>query len=276
MNPDTEPTRDDGDAHGALQRIESTIRADVEEARAIEPLVEQAKAVPKRLLVRALPLLILAAIGATLVFGGVYDKLDVASLARYQAELQALVARHPVLAALALYAGIAAIVSTGLPGGAVLVLGGGFLLGIVEATAIAVAGNVTGTTILYLAARRLFVGGGTPPAVVERIRAGFQANPVSFAFFIRLVPVFPIGVSSVALAWLGCRLPLFLVATAIGVIPSTTIIAAIGAGIGTTLAENGEVSLSILAQPRFAIPLLALAALALLPALLGLRRRSAN
>lgn len=260
----------------ALHRIESTIRADVEEARAIAPLVEDAKAVPRRLLVRALPLLALAAVGAVLVFGGVYEKLDVASLARYQAELQALVARHPLLSVLALYAATATIVSTGLPGGAILVITGGFLFGVVEATAIAMAGNLTGTTILFLAARRMFIGGGTPPAIVERIRAGFQANPVSFAFFIRLVPAFPIGVASVALAWLGCSLPLFLLATSIGVIPSTAIIASIGAGLGATIAESREISLSILAQPRFVIPLAALALLALLPALFGLRRRSAN
>jgi uncharacterized membrane protein YdjX (TVP38/TMEM64 family) len=271
-----DPTPDQEQHAAPLERIEAVIKADVAEAHAIEPLVADAEAVQGRmrtLFRRALPLLALAALGAALVLGGVYEQLNLASVARYHAQLVALVAEHPVLVALALAGSVAAIVSTGLPGGVVLVFVAGLLFGTWQGALISTVGDVTGGTILYFAARRLFAHGARPPALVERIRTGFQRNPVSFAFFIRIVPAFPFGVASVALAWLGCRLRLFLVSSALGVLPSSLIYAAVGAGIGGALAEHEKISLSILAEPRFAIPLFLLALLALLPALLGLRRR---
>ena len=96
---------------------------------------------------------------------------------------------------------------------------------------------------------------------------------MSFAFFIRIVPAFPFGVASVALAWLGCRYRLFVLSSSLGVLPSSLIYSAIGAGVSGALANHEQISLSILAEPRFAIPLVALAVLALLPALLGFRRK---
>jgi uncharacterized membrane protein YdjX (TVP38/TMEM64 family) len=274
MTGTTPPPHDDQAA--PLGRIEAMIKADVEEARAIEPLVADAQAVQGRvrsLFGRALPLLALVALGAALVLGGVYEQLNLGSVARYHAQLVQLVDLHPVLAALALAGSIAAIISTGLPGGVVLVFVGGLLFGTWEGALISTVGDVTGGTLLYFAARRLFLHGGSPPALVEKIRAGFQRNPVSFAFFIRIVPAFPFGVASVALAWLGCRLRLFLVSSALGVLPSSLIYSAVGAGIGGALAEHEKISLSILAEPRFAIPLFLLGLLALLPALLGFRKR---
>jgi uncharacterized membrane protein YdjX (TVP38/TMEM64 family) len=262
-----------------LERIEAVIKADVAEAQAIEPLVADAQAVQGRmrsLLGRALPLLLLAALGVALVLGGVYEQLNLASVARYHAQLVALVDLHPVLVACGLAGAVAAIVSTGLPGGVVLVFVCGLLFGAWQGALISTVGDVTGGTILYVAARRLFAHGARPPALVEKIRAGFQRNPVSFAFFIRIVPAFPFGVASVALAWLGCRWRLFLASSALGVFPSSLIYAAVGAGIGDALSEPGKISLSILAEPRFSVPLFLLALLALLPALLGLRRRKST
>ncbi len=259
-----------------LQRIEAVIKADVAEARAIEPLVAEAQAVQGRmrsLLRRSLPLLALVVVGAALVFGGLYEKLNLATLAHYHAQLTQQVLQHPVLAALALAGAIAAIVSTGLPGGAVLVVAGGLLFGMWEGALLATVGDVVGATVLYFAARRLFEGGGRPPALVETIRSGFQRNPVSFAFFIRIVPIFPFGVASVALAWLGCSYRLFALASSLGVVPTSLVYAAIGAGVSGALADHEDISLSVLAQPRFLVPLVALAVLALLPALLGFRRK---
>ena len=271
-----DPTPESHQQPAPRNRIEALIKADVAEARAIAPLVADASAVTgkmRSLLRRALPLLVLAGIGAALVFGGLYEKLNLASLARYHTLLSQQVDLHPVLAAIALAGAIAAIVSTGLPGGAVLVVAGGLLFGMWEGALLAAVGDVIGATVLYFAARRLFAGGGRPPALVEAIRSGFQRNPVSFAFFIRIVPLFPFGVASVALAWLGCSYRLFALASSLGVIPTSLVYAAVGAGISGALADHEKISLSILAQPRFAIPLVALAVLALLPALLGFRRK---
>jgi uncharacterized membrane protein YdjX (TVP38/TMEM64 family) len=260
-----------------LERLEAVIKADVAEARAIEPLVESAKVVTSTFrakLKRALPLLALVALGAALVFGGLYDTLNLDNLAAQSQQLKAWVDLHPIVSALVLLVSIIVIIGTGLPGGTVLVVTGGFLFGIVQASIIAAVGDTIGACILYFAARRLFeAGASNPPPLVGRIRGGFQNNPVSFAFFIRLVPVFPFGVASVALAWLGCSLRLFVAASLFGVLPSTVIYASIGAGLEQALASRKPINLSLLAEPHFLIPLLALGVLALLPVAFGLRRR---
>ncbi len=253
-----------------------TLKGDVAEARAIEPLVESARDVTGQVrswIGRALPLLVLIALGGALIASGLYEELKLDTLARHHAQLKEFVALHPVLSALALIGALATLVSTGFPGGSVIVFGAGVLFGIVEGTLLALVGNTIGATVLYFAARRLFGGPESKaPALVERIRAGFERNPVSFAFFIRMVPVFPYGAASIALAWLGCRLPLFLVSSFLGVIPPTAILASLGAGVSHSLHEQQKLSLAILTEPRFAIPLIALAVLALVPVALGLRR----
>ncbi|HVF34429.1 MAG TPA: VTT domain-containing protein [Candidatus Saccharimonadia bacterium] len=277
--------RDERDGHGdlgvrgrardALERLEGVIEADVAEARAVAPLVEDAEAVSRSLRDRAmrwLPVAGIALLAAIVVGSGAYEQLTLANLSEHHGRLLAWVSARPVLAALALVASIATILSTGLPGGVVFTVAAGLFFGTVIGGLLAAVGDVIGGTILYFAARQFFASGSKPPAMVDRIRAGFARNPVSFAFFIRLVPVFPFGAISVALAWLGCRFPLFLVATTLGVLPSCFVYAALGAGLSTSITERRDLELSLFAEPRFAIPLLALAVLALIPVMLGFRR----
>lgn len=260
-----------------LKKIEERIKADVAEAKSLEPLVDDAKAVPKQVrsrLKKALPMIALVGLGVLLISTGLYDQLKLDKLAARYAEMKAWTDLHPFLAGLALVGAIALIISTGLPGGAALVVFGGLLLGWVTTALLAACGDCIGASVLYFAARNLFMSDDAkPPALVERIRAGFSESPVSFAFFLRLVPVFPFGAMSVALAWLGCSYRLFLSASFLGVLPSSAVYAALGAGLATTLAANEPIHLDLLAQPRFAVPLVGLAVLALLPALFGLKRK---
>jgi uncharacterized membrane protein YdjX (TVP38/TMEM64 family) len=219
-------------------------------------------------------LLGLVALGAAVVGSGLYHQLNLDTLAREHQTLAAWAERHPVLACAALVLSVATIISTGLPGSIVIIVAGGVILGTLKGALLAATGDTTGALILYFAARRLFMTRSTqPPALVKRIRAGFEQNPASFAFFIRLVPIFPFGATSVALAWLGCRLRLFVTSSWLGVLPSSFIYASIGAGLGGALEAHESISLNILAEPRFLLPLAGLGALALLPALFGLRRK---
>lgn len=261
----------------ALKKLEAAIDHDVAETRAIEPLVDEAKVVQRQVrgkLKRALPLLGLAALGATFIFSGVYKELNLDTLADKHQALSAWAAANPILACGALLVSIAAIISTGLPGGVVLVITGGLILGTVKGALIAVTGDCIGALVLYGAARQLFMSeGAKPPALVERIRAGYLSSPISLTFFIRLVPVFPYGAASVALAWLGCPLRLFIAASWLGVLPSSLIYAAIGSGFAEAIDRHEPIKLNILAEPRFAIPLVGLALLALLPAAFGFKRR---
>lgn len=258
--------------------IDAILAADVAEANAVDAALDaQAIALPPTMrsrLLRALPLAGVAALAVALVASGAYGQLEVDTLARHYDAIRAWTAAHAGLAVAGLVAAIATIVASGLPGGSVLVIASGLLFGPLAGAAMATAGNTVGTTVLYFAARRFFMGGGRPPPLVAKIRDGFARNPVSFAYFIRFVPVFPIGVASIALAWLGCRYRLFLAATLVGVLPSSFVYAFLGDGLGDTIAARAGFRPSLLAEPKFAVPLLALAVLALIPVLVKLRRKS--
>jgi uncharacterized membrane protein YdjX (TVP38/TMEM64 family) len=78
---------------------------------------------------------------------------------------------------------------------------------------------------------------------------------------------FPFVAVNLVPAIIGVRLRTFAVATGLGIVPSTLIYASIGDALGG-MAE-GEIALdgSALSQPRFVLPLIGLASLALLPVL---------
>lgn len=221
-----------------------------------------------------LPLLVLIAIGIALLASGVLERFDPHHIAQEQADLHLRIAAHPLLAALVQIGLIALAIATGLPGAIVIVLAGGMLFGIVAGTVLSSLGATLGALILFLASRNAFEhGGGRAPALVEKLRAGYLAYPVSYAMFLRLVPFFPFGGVTVALAWLRCPVWLFLLATATGGTVMVAFETALGAGLTETIAREGTVSLNLFAHRRVLLPLLGMAVLALAPIVLSQLRR---
>lgn len=221
-----------------------------------------------------LPLLLLVAIGIALLLSGVLDRFAPAHIAQEQVDLQASISAHPVLAALAHIGLMTLAIATGIPGAIVIVLAGGMLFGFVAGTVLSMIGATIGALILFLASRSAFAhGSGPAPALVERVRAGYQAYPISFAMFLRLVPFFPFGGVTVALAWLRCPIWLFLTATALGGTVMIAFETALGAGLTETIAREGSVSLNVFAHRRVLLPLLGMAVLALAPVVLAQLRR---
>lgn len=224
---------------------------------------------------KALPLVLLIASGVVLYVSGTLDRFDPQLLVTQHARTSAMVATHPWLSRLA-YAGLLTlIVATGIPGSVLVTIAGGLLFGIWQGTAISSVATVLGSLLLFLASRFALGTGSvrSAPALVEHLRHGYAAHPANYTLFLRLVPGLPWGGVTVALAWLRCKLRLFLVATSIGSVAMLTIESAIGAGIGKRLDRVGA-DLTIRAlvlDPRVLVPLAALALLALLP--LWLHRR---
>jgi uncharacterized membrane protein YdjX (TVP38/TMEM64 family) len=263
-------------ADGAIDRVRDALAQDVAEAREIAPLVDAAAEVPRgirALLRRALPLLVLLAAGAALIASGLYRELALDRLADHQQWLQARATAYPWLTAGGLALTAAAVIGTGLPGALAVVVLAGVLFGTWVGGLVGMFGGVLGSSVLFAASRRMFSGGRAPPALLARVRDGYQRNPASYTFFMRLLPVFPLGPFSVALAWLGCRWPLFLLSTAIGAWFTGTVNAAVGAGLAHVIATRQQVDLGLLSEPRLMVPLFLFAALALVPAALGLRGR---
>lgn len=218
----------------------------------------------------ALPLILLLLAGIVLFASGSLKQLSPHQLVANQAELHAQISAHPWLSRLAYIGLLTLTMATGIPGTIVVILAGGFAFGVVDATLCSSVGLTLGSLILYLASRYAF-GGGTrqPPAVVARLRHGFEQHPASYTLFLRFVPVVPFGAVTVALAWLRCPLWLFLGASWLGGTVTLIFETSIGAGLGDALSQSDSLGLGLFMHREVLLPLGAIALLALLPLLLG-------
>lgn len=222
-----------------------------------------------------LPLLILVGLGIALFASGALDHFKPAAIAQEQHFLQQQVLEHPALAALIHIAVMTLAISTGLPGGVVLVMAGGMLFGGWYGALLSSIGVTLGAIVLYGASRFAFGDGGDDgraPALVGRLRGGYHSHPLAYTFFLRLVPFFPFGAVTVALAWLRCPLWLFALATAVGGSVMTTIESLLGAGLAKNLDRGGHIGGALFADPWVLGPMLLMAALALVPLLFNRRR----
>ncbi|MBU6199440.1 MAG: VTT domain-containing protein, partial [Xanthomonadaceae bacterium] len=140
-----------------------------------------------------LPLIVLVAIGVALLSTGALNRLRPQTLASEQAQLQAQIAAHPLRASGLQVGATALAIATGMPGVLVVILAGGMLFGIVAGTLLSSIGLTLGALVLFLASRHAFGAqpGTRAPALVEKLRDGYLAHPVSYTCFLRLVPFFP-------------------------------------------------------------------------------------
>ncbi len=219
----------------------------------------------------ALPLILLVLAGIVLFPPGSLHQLAPQRLVAHQAELHAQIASHPWLSRLAYVGLLTLTVATGIPGTIVVILAGGFAFGVVDATLYSSIGLTLGSLGLYLASRYAFgAGSRQPPAMVARLRHGFERHPVSYTLFLRFVPVAPFGLVTICLAWLRCPLWLFLGASWLGGTVSLIFETSIGAGLGDAIATShgGALGIGLFLHREVLLPLGAIALLALLPLLL--------
>ncbi|MEO8714253.1 MAG: VTT domain-containing protein [Acetobacteraceae bacterium] len=206
---------------------------------------------------------------------GLADALSWTRLARHQARLLGLVTAHPVLAPLVYAALYTVWVALSIPEAALVTVAGGLLFGTVLGGAMAVLGATAGAVILFLVARSAFAGAmrRRAGAFLDRIRPKLHRDGFSYLLALRLVPA-PFWLVNLAAALSGMRLLPYTAATLIGIIPATFVLAWIGAGVAGVLADGRSPNLHILFSTHILGPLVALAALALLPvAWRGVRRR---
>jgi uncharacterized membrane protein YdjX (TVP38/TMEM64 family) len=188
-------------------------------------------------------------------------------LAQNQALLNDWVTAHRWLAPCLFVAAYTASVTLSLPQAALLTMAGGLLFGTLAGGALAVSGATIGAVLLFLIARSAVAGplaarGG---AALTKLREDLQRNGFSYLLAIRLIPVVPFWLVNLAAALCGMRLSQFAIATFIGIIPATFVIASIGAGVGGVLARGQRPDLSLVFSWPVLGPLLALAMLSLTP-----------
>jgi uncharacterized membrane protein YdjX (TVP38/TMEM64 family) len=216
---------------------------------------------------RSLPLLLLLAALGLVWATGAHEVLSLETLRRHRAFLLAFVAERPVTAAityLLLYAGATAL---SVPGAVFLTLAGGFLFGTLRATGLVVVGATAGAVLLFLIARTAL---GEPLRAragpwLSKMADGFRADAFNYLLVLRLVPIFPFWLVNLVPALSGVPLSTFALATAIGIVPGSLVYASVGAGLGVVLERGEEPDLGLLFEPAVLLPLLGLAALALLP-----------
>jgi uncharacterized membrane protein YdjX (TVP38/TMEM64 family) len=214
-----------------------------------------------------LPVVLLAGIGIAVWRSGVLAELSWGSLARHQAELLAVTAAHPVVAAVAFVALYATIVALSVPEAAVVTVCGGLVFGTLVGGALAVVGATLGAVVLFLVARTALaeVMARRARGFIERVRPRLRRDGFSYLLALRLVPAVPFWLVNIGAALCGMRLFPFAAATLIGIIPATFVFAWVGAGVGTVLAAGGKPDLALIFSPHVLGPLLALALLALSP-----------
>lgn len=216
---------------------------------------------------RILPVAVLLA-GLVLFWAlglGRYFSFD--TLSRHHAELTAWVALHGVLAALAFVLAYALVVAFSLPIAVLITPLGGFLFGPWLGAALAVIGATLGAVAVFLAARTALrdVFRARAGKTLAKLEDGFKRDAFHYLLFLRLVPVFPFWLVNIVPALLGMSLASYTLGTLIGIIPGAVVYASIGAGFGM-LFERGEVpNLGVIFEWRILLPLLGLAALALVP-----------
>lgn len=230
---------------------------------------------------RTLPFAIIVAILALGYAFGLQDHLSLSALGERRDVLRAYVDTNfgsSFVTYLAIYTIAAAIA---FPAQAVLSVIGGFLFGWLAGGAAIVVGATTGASILFLATRSAFGrvlrrrGRGTAARVAE----GFRENAVGYLLVLRLAPVFPFFLVTIAAALFDIRLRSFILATFFGILPGVFAYAWLGQGLDSVLvaatAAGREPSVADLVTPEITIAFFVLAAVAMLPPLIRLiwRRR---
>lgn len=218
----------------------------------------------------ALPLILLLIAGIVLYLSGTLDRFNPQHLLAHQQQMRAHIAEHPWLSRLTYIGLLTLAMATGIPGTVVIILAGGFAFGVVDGTLCSSAGLTLGSLILFLASRYAFGAGmREPPPFAAKLHHGFERHPVTYTLFLRFVPVMPFGAVTVGLAWLRCPLWLFLGASWLGGTVSLVFENSIGAGLGKALDSDGALDAGLLLHSSVLLPMGALAALALLPLLIG-------
>lgn len=221
------------------------------------------------------PLAVLAA-GLALFFAlGLERYATLDTLRDNREALSQWVAAHWALAILIYVAAYALMVAFSLPGALAATLTGGFLFGTVVGGLATVLAATAGATVLFIAAKTAFgdlLRAKAGPAI-KRMEEGFRENAFSYLLVLRLVPIFPFFLVNLAPAFFGVTLPTFTAATFIGIVPGTFVFASLGNGLGAVFDAGRAPDLGLIKEPQVILPLLALAALALVPVLYRRFRR---
>ncbi len=207
----------------------------------------------------------MVALIAGLRASGLADALSLDTLAAHREALSAFVEANLALAALGYVLLYIVAVAFSFPGAVFITLAGGFLFGAVGGTALTVVGATIGATLIFLLAQRIFGADALDRMGSKAVALGegIRRNAASYLLVLRLVPLFPFFLVNLVPAFVGVRLPIYVVTTAIGIMPGTAVFSLAGAGLGDVLAIGGGFEVRSVLTPEIIGALFGLAALSL-------------
>jgi len=223
---------------------------------------------------RALPLLkrfgpaalVLAAIVVAFA-SGITHHLSVHELRERRELIMAADHTHPVLSVLAYVGLYTVVIALSLPAALPMTVAGGLFFGPWIGGLAAAIGCTLGGVIVYLVCR-------TAAGDVLQIEDGVRRDAFFYIMMLRLLPIMPFGLTTLALGFLEIPIVTFVAATFIGIVPLSFIYARLGWGLNAAFANHQRLNLHSLVQPPILIALGALALLSLSPIIIRrLRRR---
>ncbi len=239
------------------------------------------------MILRLLPVLLLAVCAMTLWLSGVVQHVSLARLVEGRDLLQAQISAHPFLSLSAFYLAYVAMAAMAFPVSPLLSLSAGFLFGPLTGALVSIMGATSGGAILFLAART-----GLSAFFHARLRSfatGFREDAAAYMLFLRVAIIFPSWFVNIGTGLIGISLKTFLWTTALGIAPVTLAFAFAGSGLERVLSAElaawrvcsaqsaspcaFEVHPLALLQPELIMAILVLAALALVSVLMRRRWR---
>jgi len=210
---------------------------------------------------------LLMLIGFLFYFYGGFELLKWNNIVQMRGELIDTVKRFPLYAVLIFIAVYIVYTFISIPGLIVLDLLGGFLFPQPFSTLMVLFSGTFGATMIFLATKHalgdwlIFKKDG----MLYKIKTGFERHQKSYLLFMRLVPIFPLGIVNIALGLLNVRTWVFIWTTAVGLIPASFIYTQVGSGLGKILDEGGAISIYSFLNSQIIMALIGIGLLALMP-----------
>ncbi len=227
---------------------------------------------------RLLPLLVIILV-ALVVFVAFRDNLSFEALSQNRQLLLDFRDTNFLVTSLVFILVYVVIVAFSLPGATVATLTGGFLFGLFPGVIYNVVAATIGASAIFAAAKMGlgdYLSGKVDSASgrVQKLREGLRENEISVLFLLRLVPAVPFFVANLLPALVGVGFRNFAITTFLGIIPGTLVYTWVGVGLGEVLEAGGVPDFGIIWQWNILGPILALCALAALPIVIRLARRT--
>ena len=153
------------------------------------------------------------------------------------------------------------------PVGLWMTLAGGFMFGTVVGGFLSLLGASLGALAIFLVARYTLaeVLKEKCGTAISKMEAGFKENQLSYMLVLRLVPLFPFWLVNLVPAFLGVSLRIYVIGTLFGMVPGALVYASVGNGLYTVFESGSQPDLGVILSPNIFLPIMGLAALALIP-----------